>query len=164
MAATEGPHMITTSELAGFVAAHAVWSLSEGDGFAPFIAHTTEGGERKMTPLADVAAGREQIAANPMNADDAVLVHAGRINGPNGPLDAVILEMRCYDIPGAEAAIAVPYTPKSSGQFRVHQPTLARWDGCDDFDIDTAFQAFFHGIESHEQGAKVWNAALDESR
>jgi hypothetical protein len=159
--------MITASELAGFAAAHAIACLSEADAFAPTLAHATDGGERQKTPLEHpdpVAAGREQLAANPMDADDAVLVYAGRVNGPDGEIDAVILEVRCHDIPGAEATIAVPYTPKSSGAFRVHQPLLTRWEGCDDFDIDTAFQAFFHGIESHEQGAKVWNAALDESR
>jgi hypothetical protein len=162
--------MITTSELAGFVAAHAVWSLSESDGFAPFVAHITEGGERKLTRMmsddtaAAIAAGREQLATNPMDADDAVLVYDARLDTPDGKIDAVVVEMRCYAFPGAEATIAVPYTPKRSGAFRVHQPTLARWEGCDDFDIDTAFQAFFQGIESHEQGAKVWNAALDESR
>ena len=162
--------MITTAELAGFVAAHAVWSLSDSDGFAPFFAHTTEGGERKLTRImsddtaAVISAGREQLAANPTNADDAVLVYAGRVNGPDGTIDAVILELRCYDIPGAEATIAVPYTPKSSGAFRVHQPVLTRWHGCEGFDPDTAFQAFFHGVDSHEQGAKVWNDALDESR
>lgn len=162
--------MITTSELAGFVAAHAVWSLSESDGFAPFVAHTTEGGERQLTrfefddPSTALAAGREQLASNPMSADDAVLVYDARIDTADGKIDAVVVEMRCYAFPDATAAIAVPYTPRASGAFRVHQPTLARWDGCDEFDIDTAFQAFFHGIESHEQGAKVWNDALDESR
>jgi hypothetical protein len=162
--------MITTSELAGFVAAHAAWSLSEADGFAPFVAHTTEGGERKLTrfPFDDaataIAAGREQLATNPMDADDAVLVYDARIDTADGKIDAVVVEMRCYAFPDADAAIAVPYTPKGTGAFRVHQPTLARWQGCDDFDIDTAFQAFFHGIESHDEGAKVWNAALDETR
>ena len=162
--------MITASELAGFVAAHAVWSLSESDGFAPFVAHVTEGGERTLTRIMTddtaqaIAAGRDQLANNPMDADDAVLAFDARVNGPDGPIDAVVVEIRCYAFPGAEATIAVPYTPKSSGAFRVHQPTLARWEGCEDFDIDTAFQAFFHGIESHEQGAKVWDAALDESR
>ena len=162
--------MITTSELAGFVAAHAIWCASGADGLTPMLAHATEDDQRSMTRLvyddaaAAIAAGREQLEANPADASDAVLVYAGRIDGPDGKIDAVILEMRCYAFPGAEATIAVPYTPKSSGAFRVHQPVLARWQECDDFDVDTAFQAFFHGLEAHPEGAAVWNATLDETR
>ena len=161
--------MITTSELAGFVAAHAIWCVSQADGLTPMLAHTALDEQRTMTRLvydeavAAIAAGREQLAVNPMDANDAVLVYDGRIDGPDGKIDAIILEMRCYAFPSAEATIAVPYTPKSSGAFRVHQPVLARWQECDDFDVDTAFQAFFHGVDSHADGAAVWNAALDES-
>ena len=162
--------MITTSELAGFVAAHAIWCVSEADALTPMLALTAPDEQRTMTRLvydeaaAAIAAGREQLATNPANATDAVLVYAGRVDGPGGKIDAVILEMRCYAFPGAEATIAVPYTPTSSGTFRVHQPVLARWQACDDFDVDTAFQAFFHGVGAHEKGAAVWNAALDETR
>ncbi|MCZ7681282.1 MAG: hypothetical protein M5U28_21845 [Sandaracinaceae bacterium] len=40
---------------------------------------------------------------------------------------------------------------------------LLEWQGCDDFDIDATFDAFWQGVDSHEQGAKIWNAAIDES-
>jgi hypothetical protein len=39
-----------------------------------------------------------------------------------------------------------------------------QWEGCEDFDINAAFESFFHGVSAHEQGAKVWDAALDESK
>gem|GEM_PF-4968397 len=38
--------MITASELAGFLAGHAIWCLSDADGLMPMVAFTTEGGER----------------------------------------------------------------------------------------------------------------------
>ena len=34
----------------------------------------------------------------------------------------------------------------------------------DDFDMDAAFEAFFGGVSAHDQGAKVCDAALDESK
>jgi len=93
-----------------------------------------------------------------------VLAYDGRITAGGGNLDAIILEMRPYGFPWAKAAIAVPYTPASSGRFRVHRPKLVEGERCEDFDMDAAFGAFFRGVDSHEQGARVWDAALDESK
>jgi hypothetical protein len=58
----------------------------------------------------------------------------------------------------------VPYTPRGSGPFRVHKPKLVEWHECEGFDLDAAFEAFFQGVAAHEEGAKVWDAALDESK
>jgi hypothetical protein len=162
--------MITASELAGFIAAHAVWCVSEADGLIPMVAFTTEDGQRKLERLVfdDAAAavehGRKRLEDDPFSANDGVLAYDGRISVEGGKLDAIILEMRSYGFPWAKAAIAVPYTPASSGRFRVHKPKLVEWHECDDFDMDAAFGAFFRGVDSHEEGAKVWNAALDESK
>lgn len=35
--------MITASELAGFIAAHAIWCVSDADGLVPMVAFTTKG-------------------------------------------------------------------------------------------------------------------------
>jgi hypothetical protein len=35
--------MITASELAGFIAAHAIWCVSDADGLVPMVAFSTEG-------------------------------------------------------------------------------------------------------------------------
>jgi hypothetical protein len=40
--------MITASELAGFIAAHAIWCVSDTDGLVPMVAFTTEDGQRKL--------------------------------------------------------------------------------------------------------------------
>jgi hypothetical protein len=162
--------MITASELAGFIAAHAIWCVSDADGLTPMVAFTTEDGQRKLERLvfddagAAVEHGRKRLEDDPFSANDGVLAYDGRITGEGGKLDAIILEVRSYAFPSARAAIAVPYTPASSGQFRVHKPKLLEWHECDDFDTDAAFEAFFRGVDSHEQGVRVWNAALDESQ
>lgn len=134
------------------------------------LAYTTEAGERRMDRLinddlpAAVEHGRQQLAANSMDANDAVLLFDGRIPVGNEKLDAVIIEMRAYFMPSSEAVIAIPYTPKSSGRFRVHKPKLLVWKDCEDFDTGAAFEAFFAGVAGHEKGAKIWNDALDESK
>ena len=162
--------MITASELAGFFAAHAVWSLSGADTFDPIFAYTTEDGKRHMervigmTTESAVGYGRQKLAAGDNDPNDAVLLFDGRITTDAGKLDAIIIEMRCYGFPGAEATIAVPYTPKASGRFLVHRPKLLVWKDCDDFDLDAAFEAFFRGVDAHQQGGKIWNDHLDQSK
>jgi hypothetical protein len=162
--------MITASELAGFVAAHAIWCVSDADGLVPMVAFTSQSGERKLERLvfddagAAVEHGRRRLEDDPFSADDGVLAYDGRITVDGGKLDAIILEMRSYAFPWAKAALAVPYTPRSSGRFAVHKPKLVGWERCEDFDVDAAFEAFFHGVDSHEKGAAVWNAALDQSK
>jgi hypothetical protein len=113
---------------------------------------------------AAVAYGKERLQSNPMDADDAALLYDGRITLGNVKVDAIIIEMRAYFSPDSEAIIAVPYTPKTSGKFRVHKPKLLAWENCDDFDMNAALQAFFAGVDGHEEGVKIWNACLDESK
>ena len=94
--------MITASELAGFFAAHAIWCVSDGDTLIPMLAYTTEDGERKMErfahdELADaVEYGKQKLASNEMDANDAVLLYDGRIPIDDDKLDAIIIEMRAY--------------------------------------------------------------------
>jgi hypothetical protein len=162
--------MITASELAGFIAAHAIWCVSDADGLVPMVAFTSEDGQRKLERLvfddasAAVEQGRRRLEDDPFSAVDGVLAYEGRITVEGGKLDAIILEMRSYGFPWAKATTAVPYTPRSSGRFLVHKPKLVEWDGCEDFDLDAAFEAFFRGVAAHGHGAKVWDACLDESK
>ena len=163
--------MITASKLAGFFAAHAIWCVSDSETLTPIFAHTNEDDERQMERLfinddleASVAFGKEKLLSNLMNANDAVLLYDGRITIGNEKVDAIIIEMRAYFSPGSEAIMAVPYTPKASGEFRVHKPKLLAWKNCEDFDMSAALESFFEGVDSHEKGAKVWNDCIDESR
>lgn len=162
--------MITAANLAGFFAAHAIWCVSEQDGLVPMLAFSDENGDRKMERLAfddtmaAVEHGRQRMADDPFSASDGVLVYDARITLGEGKLDAIMLEMRSYAFPDAEATIAVPYTPCSSGRFQVHRPKVVEWQNCEDFDVEAVMEGFFQGVEAHEQGAKVWEAALDESK
>ena len=161
--------MITALKLAGSLAAHAIWSVSDGEILVPILGFTDQDDKRVMNRLVSpdlaeaVQRGQEQLRDNPMDANDAVLLYDGRITLDGRKLDAIIVEVRAYFAPGAEAVQAVPYTPKASGAFRVHRPKLLVWKGCEDFDMDQALQAFWDGVSSHEQAAKVWTNALDES-
>jgi hypothetical protein len=162
--------MMTASKLGGFFAAHAIWCVSDGSTLIPMLAYTTAS-ERKMERLvinedleSSVAYGKEKLGSNPMDADDAVLLYEGRITIAKEKIDAILIEMRAYFSPDSEVIMAVPYTPNSSGKFRVHKPKLVAWENCDDFDMHAALQSFFEGVSEHEKGAKIWNDCLDESK
>ena len=161
--------MITASALAGFLAAHAIWSVSDGETLIPILGYVGEDEKRVMNRLvgpdaaAAVAQGKEQLASNPMDANDAVLLYDGFITVGDRKLDAIIIEIRAYFSPQSEATLAVPYTPKGSGTFRVHKPKVLVWKDCEDFDLERALNAFWTGVGAHEQGNKIWAAALDES-
>ena len=163
--------MITASKLAGFFASHAVWCVSDGETLVPMLAYTTADEERKMERLAinddleaSVTYGRKKLESNEMDARDAVLLYDGRIPIGKEKVDAIIIEMRAFFSPDSKAIMAVPYTPKASGRFRVHRPKLVEWTECNDFDMNAAIQSFFEGVDSHEKGAKIWQDCLDESK
>jgi hypothetical protein len=163
--------MITASKLGGFFAAHAIWCVSDGETLTPMLACTAENGERRMERLvinedlqSSVAYGKQKLESNEMDAIDAVLLYDGRIPIGKEKVDAIIVEMRAYFSPNSEAVMAVPYTPKQSGKFRVHKPKLLGSKNCDDFDMNAALQSFFEGVDSHQIGVKIWNDCLDESK
>jgi hypothetical protein len=163
--------LITVSKLAGFFAAHAIWCVSDGETLIPILAYTTADDERKMDRLvieddlaASVAYGKQKLKSNAMDANDAVLLYDGRMPIGGEKVDAIIIEMRAYFSPRSEAVMAVPYTPKTSGQFRVHKPKLLEWKDCDDFNMNAAFESFFAGVDGHEEGSRIWADCLDESR
>jgi hypothetical protein len=161
--------MITASQLAGFFAAHAIWCISDGAILIPILAYTGPNDERKMERIdagefsASVKIGKDRLATNEMDANDAVLVYDGYITIDEVKTDALIIDMRAYFSPRSEATMAIPYTPKTSGKFVVHRPKLLTWKDCEDFNMDAAFEAFFDGVDSHEKGAAVWEAAFDET-
>jgi hypothetical protein len=162
--------MITASHLAGFFAAHAIWCVSDNEGLNPMFAYSTEDNERNMERLVNddlVAAieyGKHKLESNELDANDAVLIYDGKISIAGEKLDAIIIEMRAYFEPDAKAVFAVPYTPKTTGQFRVHKPKMLEWEQCEDFDFDDAIESFFKGVSAHEKGAEIWTQCLDESK
>jgi hypothetical protein len=163
--------MITASQLAGFFAAHAIWTVSDGDMLAPILGYTTEDDEQHMERLvvdddlaASVVYGQQKLESNDMDAIDAVLIYDARIPVGTEKMDAIVIEMRSYFSPESAAIIAVPYTPKAAGSFLVHRPKLLEWLHCEDFDRTMALQSFFEGVDDHEQGATLWKACLDPSK
>jgi hypothetical protein len=161
--------MQQTAILAGFFAAHAVWSVSDGETLVPMLAIERPDGSREMRRLVTdrveeaVDRGHDWLENNPESVQRAVLIYDGYITLPSGKIDALLVEARKYQPQVQSFAIAVPYRHADSpAGFAVHRPKLIALDG-DPLQSRAIVEAFFEGVDQHEKGAEVWDAYLDES-
>ncbi len=157
-------------ELAGFFAAHAVWSVMEGETLVPILACYRDAGQREFRRIeADdlqkaVAEGKIWIEGNPDGVSCAVLVYDAFIPLPGGKTDCLMLEVRSYGVAPRSLSVALPYrhANKSDG-FAVHRPKFIASPEEESYLVDYA-KAFFRGVDQHKQGSAIWNAHLDETR
>ena len=78
--------------------------------------------------------------------------------------DALIVDAVGYGSERQTMRVAVPYRPLASALgFAVHRPVFFEVVGADGVDHDALTDAFFAGVDSHEEAAEVWNAHLDTS-
>jgi hypothetical protein len=154
------------ARLAGFFAAHAVWSVSDGATLIPMLASESAEGSRSMSRLVAeelgdaVARGRKALADNPSRAARAVLLYDGYLTLEAGRFDAIFVEARDYG-GGHGFTMAVPYRPAAEG-FAVHRPKFIDSEGAEP-DWGRMGEEFFAGVDAHEKGAEVWNGHLDQS-
>ena len=162
--------MLVAAELAGFFAAHAVWLLWEEQEFLPMLAYSLPDQKHGMEqlihadPLEAVKLAKTKLNENENSASHAAVIFAGKVQQGPDKLDAILTELRTYAAPKAVAAIAVPFTRKADGKLAVHIPLLVSWIDCEGFTKAEVMQAFFKGVNGHEQGSTIWNECYDESR
>lgn len=163
--------MYEIAGMAGFCAAHGVWSVSDGATLIPLLGHEQVDGGKGMDRLmfddvADAArAGQEALEAGRDGWVRAVLVADAYLHLDTGRVDALVVDAVEYLPVRRSLRIAVPYRPQSAPQgFAVYRPQFAGVTGFNDPDYTALADAFFSGVDSHEQAAAVWNAhLLDES-
>jgi hypothetical protein len=163
--------VLAVAILSGFFAAHAVWSISDGEMLIPIYAYLDESDQRHLERLdavpADVAVkqARDQLDRNPHKAKCAVLIYDGYMTIAGVKTDALMLEIRDYSDSPKSVRIAIPYSPKSEkSAFVVYRPKLVEFPGPADETARKFLEAFWQGVEDHKQGSAVWNAHIDQSR
>lgn len=158
--------MHALSEKMGHFCAHAVWSVSDGGVLIPMlVTERADGWQMSRLVFADMAdgvrAGREVLDHNPDGNRRAILIYDAYLRLGEVEYDAVFADGRVYrGGDDARAGWAVPYRPASAG-FAVHRPKILRHDGTDDGYAFAA--AFWRGVDTHAEGAALWNAFIDES-
>jgi len=162
--------VLEIAQLAGFFAAHGVWSVSDGATLIPLLGYEQATGERGMSRFAlpdlgaAATAGREALTTNAAGARRAALVVDGYVHVDAGRVDALIVEAIEYGPQQVSLTIAVPYRPSSSPNgFAVHRPKFLSMSGVERQEAAGLGDAFFVGVDSHEAAAAVWNAHLDGS-
>lgn len=152
-------------ELAGFLAAHGMWSFDEDGALTPFAGYEMPDGARGLVRFVDasleagVANARYYIENNLQHAAMAVMVFDGSYMADGSPVQALLVEGRKYrvadgDAPGA-LAVAIPYRPATeSTDLDILFPELLQFetDG-ESFDL---LEAFFGGLDSHGPAAEFW--------
>jgi len=163
--------MRETARLAGFFAAHGIWSVADGGTLTPLLGYEQTDGSRGMDRFAAddtagaVRAGQDALQANRRGSVRAVLVTDAYIQLASGRSDALIVQAVEYG-PGRQSmTMAIPYRPQSSPHgLAVYRPKFIEVTGVNEPDYGALADAFFAGVDSHEQAAAVWNAHLDQTR
>jgi hypothetical protein len=153
-------------EFAGFLMAHAIWSVSEGSTLMPMIGYMKDG-ERTLLQIEgqemkeSVERGQAWMDANPDQAERAVFIYDGFVRLPSGRTDALMADIREYGPPPMSLEIVVPYRSAKAGRFAVHRPKFQAPKGIPN--LAGLGEAFFLGVNSHDEGARIWNDHLDQS-
>ena len=164
------PDLAETLVLAGFSAAHALWSVEDGDILIPFVAEEFPSGQRTLRRFQDedniqaVARARGHLAAHASGPSRAVLVFDGYITLRDGRTDALFIETHVVGPLASVLHVAVPYRNASApGGLAVFRPKFLSLPP-DAPDAEALAQVFFSGVDQHEAGAAFWNQHLDQSR
>lgn len=160
--------MNDTAMLAGYFAAHAVWSVSGGETMIPLLAFEKFIGMRELTRLENpdageaVKAGREWLQSNPDAALRAVLIFDGYVTRESGEkADALIIQARLYGKEPGSFTMTVPYrNARHEKGFLIFRPSVEQLSDAQTSIADLS-QAFFRGVNQHRQAAPVWARHFD---
>ena len=106
--------MRETARLAGFFAAHGIWSVADGETLTPLLGYEqTDGGQGMDRFAADdtaeaVRAGQDALQANRRGSVRAVLVTDAYIQLGTGRSDALIVEAVEYCAARQSMTMAIP--------------------------------------------------------
>ncbi|MCM6779080.1 hypothetical protein NDR87_36970 [Nocardia sp. CDC159] len=163
--------MYAIASIAGFCAAHGIWSISDGATLIPILGYEQHDGARGMErfvfdDIADSArAGQTALATGRDQWARAVLVTDAYLHLDTGRVDALIVDAVEYFSSRRSLQLAIPYRPQQDPEgFGVYQPQLLDTTGFDEFDYDVLAESFNSGVGSHEHAAAIWSEfRLDES-
>jgi hypothetical protein len=149
-------------KMAGHFAAHAMWSVSDGETLIPILGSLNKNDETIMRRLAfddseaAMKEGNNALERNDGDSKGIVFISDGYLNINEAKTDALIVKIRGFDQYNTKCTLALPYRPASHEKgFGVHRPKLLEYPQ-DTGDRDDNLNSFFEGLESHEQACRVW--------
>lgn len=154
---------------AGSTAAFHMYLVESGAPFVPTLTQPTlpEGARHTTLMYADmneaVNAGMATLDANDEGLPFQLFAYDSFANLPQGRIDALCLELRCYGQWPLALTLAIPYRAATPDRrFTLHSPKLV---GCSasPFPEEALAQAFYAGVEEVKLAGFSWAELLDES-
>ncbi|MFT4908617.1 MAG: hypothetical protein ACI978_002714 [Oleispira sp.] len=156
--------------MAGFITAHAIYSIYEGETLIPIHAYRGSDQKNNLIRLTNenleeaVSLGRKSMEENTYEADIAVLAYDGYIPLDDGKYDSIFIEFADYSNM-SEFTLAIPYKSKTpDNPFVVYKPKLLKLPDDSSNRLSAVMEAFCEGVQSHEQGSKIWNESIDQTK
>lgn len=150
-------------KMAGGIAAHSVWGVSSGETLIPMLATMDRDNRSLLRRIAFDDAkeahqfGKNSLERNESGARGAAFAVDGYITLTSGKYDALILDVRVYMDAVGKAEVVIPYRhAKDSEGFAIFRPKLTVLEKINPSDVDVLMNAFYEGLENHEQGYAVW--------
>jgi len=162
--------MDAVAQYAGFLAAHNIHRVFQGDAIVPIVAYEKANGSHDIMKLPEplnegLSQASEWLRENPEQASHAVVVFQGSVVLDNKDVDAIICQAVQYHPELIKLKIATPFKQaKDPANFKVYRVKVMDYQGPENPDFDAVVSAFFQGIENNEQGADVWYDHLDQSK
>ena|SRR6266446_8929025 len=151
--------------LAGFVLAHAVWSVSDlpkGELLVP-LAIIEKNGQRELlrfeaeTQVQAIANGKATLAKRQGDADAWAFAREGQFKEEDKYVDVISVDVWAKGMP-ASITFVQPFQPCATGEFKLLGEAWAIIDG----KVQTAAASnqlitqLNLGIQSHSKAAKLW--------
>lgn len=152
--------------MAGRLAAHAVYSVSDGELLVPIYGYLSRDGQTHMVRVASDTAqeameeGQQMYAGNRWDAAAGFWAVDGFITLPDvGKVDALLINICTYAEPRQELRMAIPYRHAHSSEgFAVFKPKLLGLENLQKSDLQAVMDAFYRGRDEHAEAAPIWKA------
>jgi len=154
-------------ELAGFFTAHAVWTVTLQKGALPPMLVTESAGERTLLRFDKeesmelaVDKARELLEASAKDTERGIVLYDAFVTLNDEQYDAIIVQ-GLEHLPGdLKVEIVQPYRPPNAdGGFAVMQPKVSFPQAQVGF-AEELTEAFFRGLDSHEEGGPIWTQSI----
>lgn len=155
----------TVSLLAGFVLAHAAWSVSdlpEGDFLVP-LAIVETGAERKLvrfeaeTQEQAIAEGKAFVAKQQATVSAWALAREGQMNTSTGKVDVLVVDAWAKGM-GEPITYIQPFQPFAVGSFKLLGPAVPVVSGSmlSPEESEPYLTILYRGVSTHGKAAGLW--------
>lgn len=151
--------------MSGWFTSHAIWGVSTGETLIPIVGYLKTDGSRPMERLMmgsveAMAAGERKISTLDADTLGAVFVKDGLVTLETGKTDALIIDIRFAGKDEKKVQILMPYRHANHADgFAVHRIKVTELEGIEPDALNELTEAYFDGLEAHEQGGELWNAS-----